>query len=176
MPKDVTIYDTDPPDGADKDLEVNQGKILIMPDNLNPVSDSGKGAIITYDFNPPRNIESLMFVDLDDGESGEIRLTTANGVVTIPLPNIGNKQFKIIPINVPDATKLEIEYTASGGTGKIDSPCNAIGLGGAIRDFKKSGSSGGHADFQFNIADDDGIVGALGTNVGSVDKNPVYGL
>jgi len=173
QPKDVTLYDTDPPTGADPDLEVNQGNALIVPDSLNPVSDSGEGAIVTYEFNPPRNIESVIFIDLDEGESGEIRATTANGVVVIPLPEIGNNNFMTVAINVPDVTKLEIEYTSSGAHTKIISPCDDSILGGAIRDFNKKGSSNGHPDFQDEISDDDGIVGPLGASLG-LDGNPVY--
>jgi len=161
------IFDSDETGTSDPDLEVNEGNLVIVPENdiddnpedgiFDDPDDHPAGGKQVYEFEHPRVVKSFVFVDHERNQA-TAKAFDVNGnlikSVVIPLDEDGSVQT--ITMNAANTSRLEIKYNDSGGVTQIDLSCSAQGfvkLHGLLRDFKDS-----HPDFQHIIGDDDGIV------------------
>src|SRR3972149_3053606 len=87
LKNEVRIYDSDPPIGADPDLEVNIGNLAILPDKIGTppmfekLSDSPFGGRQIYEFDPPRDVNSFVFVDHDNKKA--VATTNTNELTSL---------------------------------------------------------------------------------------------
>ena len=128
---------TDEKATKDKDLEVRHGlHIAIIPENVkdkypkdglvDKPNDSAKGGIQVYEFDPPRKVNSFVFVDAD--RKSIIGTATAfdadgNVVKSVDIPKGGDGSIQTIVMDASDTSRLEIEYRDSGGVTNFDLKC-----------------------------------------------------
>ncbi|MHA2277749.1 MAG: LamG-like jellyroll fold domain-containing protein, partial [Candidatus Kariarchaeaceae archaeon] len=178
------IFDSDESRTSDYDLEVNEGNIVIVPENDNDWNNNGifddpddhaAGGIQVYEFDHPRTVKSFVFVDHDNNNFARATAFDVEGNVIkhVNIPNGGESSVQTITMNAPNTVRLEIEYHDSGALTQIDLSCydeEYVILHGLIRDFMDS-----HPDFQYVIGDDDGIVNPdLGDGNGAEPDNPAH--
>jgi len=192
-PDTVVAFDSDLPEsqiGEDTDLSVDKGILLTLPefvvdanmdDLVDEVDDSSKGGTQTFEFVPPRNIATVLMVDIESKETGVIEAFNEDGLLIkkVTIPTTGNKGSAVVTINAPNVSKLVITYNSSGASGEITSPCDMPGFAGLIRDFHGRNSQASepfspfnrHPDFQQNTIQVD--LGIVGQTLGG-DGDPVF--
>jgi len=108
------IYDTNTTGGADPDLEVGIGNVLIIQNSDKPQpDDSRKGGFIIADFTRPIYALGIKIVDFE--QAGEI-LTTAGDVTT---PSTGDGGVATVGMAVDGVTQIRIRLKGSGGVQTI---------------------------------------------------------
>jgi len=137
----LQVYNTNPPDGADPDLEVGLGNISIIPhdDNGNgvpdlPANDSPHGGEQRFIFYTPRHVNSMIFVDADRGSIGnDIGDVTTYGNTDcssnqigspIDIISLGDGSTQIlVTMNTDKVQCLKVAYRDSGGVASINLGC-----------------------------------------------------
>jgi len=137
----LQVYNTNPPDGADPDLEVGLGNISIIPhdDNDNgvpdlPSNDSPHGGEQRFIFHTPRHVNSMIFVDADRGSIGNVigQVTTygntdctSNQIGSpIDIISLGDGSTQIlVTMNTDKVQCLKVAYRDSGGVASINLGC-----------------------------------------------------
>ena len=135
------VFNTDESGTQDPDLQVDQGNIIITPENnqqnsegifTNP-DDATTGAKQIYNFAVPTDIQFFMWVDQDssqetvnaiawDAVDGSVGAGTK--IAELPgmtiSPPVGDGEFEYIELDgFLNARSLEFDYDGSGGVGKI---------------------------------------------------------
>lgn len=142
---DVIVFNSNASGTADPDLEVNEGNLLIFPENtidnnndglVDSPDDSRFGGVITLTFANPTTVVSLDFMDRDDGNTAWVKAyNTSNTLLkTVPIVHLGNKSQQTLNVNTANVSKLVISYDGSGAVGNFvfNCPTNAMGCNGQI--------------------------------------------
>ena len=106
------------------------GNLAIIPDNLNPPSDSGKGGTQIYTFEAPRDIISFVWIDQDtdemvsaiayDGPDG-----TGDIIEQVDFMGLGDNTQQTITMNSAFGAKsLVFDYDSSGAVTNIELECS----------------------------------------------------
>ena len=137
----LQVYNTNPPNGADPDLEVGLGNISIIPhdDNNNgvpdlPSNDSPHGGEQRFIFHTPRHVNSMIFVDADRGSNGNVigdvttygnTDCTSNQIGSpIDIISLGDGSTQIlVTMNTDKVQCLKVAYRDSGGVASINLGC-----------------------------------------------------
>ncbi len=144
---DLMVFNSDLSGTADPDLEVDIGNILIIPhddnddnipDNPSNPNDSPNGGWQIFHFDPPRFINSFVFVDADrnnqlgmdvatawDGFDSNTNDCSGNllaGPIQIQNAGDGSKQV-LVMMNIEKTVCLKVQYMDSGAVGPINLGC-----------------------------------------------------
>src|SRR3989344_5666308 len=137
-PNQVRLFDTNRDDTAAGDLEVDEGKILILsrrdyvdsngdtiPNNPQEVEDSPAGGDVTITFDAEQKIKSLVFVDKDQGPKGIVRALDGDGnlITEAEIPNEGNASVQTIELNAQNVRKLVVTYEGDSGGFTFNREC-----------------------------------------------------
>lgn len=134
-PNKIIAFDTTKTGTPDPDLEVNQGIVAIIPDNVNDgnndgiidiPNDNARGGKQTYTFNTDREVKTLTFIDKDDSKIGTIKSFDASNTLlnTTNIPSKGDGSVQTLQVNTDGVRKVEVEYRGSGGIGSINLGCS----------------------------------------------------
>jgi hypothetical protein len=133
---DPQVFDTDASGTPDPDLEVDIGNVAIVPEDFNapfgvgdvPADDSASGGKQIFHFDPPRYVNSLIFLDADRG--GTIGFVTAydefDNVIgaPVPIPTAGESSIQVlVMMNTEKTTRLEVQYEDSGAIKGLNLGC-----------------------------------------------------
>ncbi|WP_420862167.1 SdrD B-like domain-containing protein [Algirhabdus cladophorae] len=119
---DAMIFDSNNPTGGDHDLGyTGRGNILIISeDNDSSDPDDAIGGSITFDFDNPSDLQSIVLLDIEEN-GGTIELTLADGSTqSIAIPAAGNNSAQTVTLNATDVTQMVINLA---GSGAVDDLC-----------------------------------------------------
>lgn len=116
------IFDTDNISGGDSDLSIGDGNVLIISednDSSDP-DDNGKGGTLTFDFDDPTNVSSIVVIDTEEG--GEINAYDADGnlIGSVDIPNLQDNTKATVDLGFEGVSKLEVVLD---GSGAVDDLC-----------------------------------------------------
>ena len=158
----VMVFDADNPTGGDAELGVpGQGNILILSEDGDATDpdDNADGGTFVFEFIGPATVNSLGFVDAEEG--AEIRLYDEDGnlLSEIDVPAGADNTLFLQSINVPGVFRMEVTLTSEGGVTDLDYTIVNSDIG---NDDTISGGGGG--DTIFGQAGDDIIAGNGGND------------
>ncbi len=152
------IFNTNLSGTPDPDLQVDIGNIVIIPFNvtdINPANglvdnpnDNTTGGKITFLFDSPRTVKSFVFVDEENNNAtGKAYDAGNNLIVSVPILNLGDASVQTVMMNASGVRKLVIEYSESGGVGRIVfDDCNTPCCDGAA----SASGSGGQSPYSYS--------------------------
>ena len=133
------VFDTDASGTPDSDLEVDVGKIAIIPHDDNndtfpdlPPNDSPHGGEQFYKFTPKRYVNSLLFIDGDRGpfnnDIGDViayrDLACTDEITKVDILSIGDGSTQVlVMMNAEKVACLEVTYRDSGGVASLNFGC-----------------------------------------------------
>ncbi|MEM9136154.1 MAG: SdrD B-like domain-containing protein [Cyanobacteria bacterium P01_F01_bin.42] len=185
-PNRAMIFDSANPTGGDRDLATdNQDNILIISEDLdsNDPDDNAHGGTFVFEFDSPRSLSSLGFVDIEES-GGEIRAFDASGnlISDADVPIVGDGGQGQLDFDVDGVSRLEIELSGSGAVGKIGFDSAGVGdfvfvdaNGDGIQDPTELGAEGVTVTLIGGGAD--GVIGTGGddtTATVTTDQNGFY--
>ena len=158
----VMVFDADNPSGGDAELGVpGQGNILILSedgDGSDP-DDNEDGGTFIFEFIGPATVNSLGFVDVEEG--AEIRFYDEDGSLLseIDVPAGADNTLFTQAINISGVFRMEVTLTSEGGVTDLNYTItnSDTGNGDTI-------SGGAGADIIFGQAGDDIITGGAGAD------------
>lgn len=114
---DAMIFDTASVTGGDDDLgyEGRGGALIVSEDgDSSDADDNRDGGVLTFNFDAPADVDSLTFLDGEEG--GEVRGFDADGnlVGTVALPPGVNNGATDVAIGLAGVSRLEVELNGSG--------------------------------------------------------------
>lgn len=165
-PDHAVIFDSSNPTGGDTDLGTpNQafggpgigsggasgaganmtalGNILIIQERsqmCGPVfctpDDDADGGVVTFTFDDPMTVETIVIVDADDGNpSGAVVTIDANtGSYTLNFPSLGNNSVITLPIFEDGVLSMDISFQGSGAIGAVNLRSEAFTFCSATND------------------------------------------
>jgi len=111
------IYDSDLQGGADPDLEVGLGNLLIIQEGNNDTSvpdDNEFGGTFVFKFCKPTNIKNIGLVDTE--ERVVFRFTNSSKIVeTMIPPAVANGQWEEVPLDRVNITEFRVKLIGSAG-------------------------------------------------------------
>jgi len=112
------IYDSDVDDGADEDLQVNLGNLLIIQEKVKPdvPNDNELGGSIIFQFHTPTKIKSIGLVDIDERRRTVLKIFHSNMRPSriVPRP-IANGAFTTVQVRKSKVDKLVVKFPGSAG-------------------------------------------------------------
>lgn len=118
---DPRIYDSDMSGGADPDLELGLGNLLIIQEDVMPDTpdDNASGGQIIFDFSAPTKIKSIGLVDTE--APAKLYFDKSSGpswrAIGAPIPDSSSK---IVELDQGDVTKLKVSVLSSFGISSIE--------------------------------------------------------
>lgn len=124
QPDEAMIFDSNNPTGGDWDLRTaTQNNILIISeDNLSSdPDDNARGGSITFDFDAPKTIDQLTWIDIDHGETNTVKFYDAAGnlITSIDGMTTGDSKQGTQTFDVANVSKMVIEMSGSGAIDDI---------------------------------------------------------
>lgn len=130
---ELIIFDTDLSGTRDSDLEVDEGNILIFPENTTDNNNDGiydlpddqaVGGAITLTFNIARTVKSFKFIDSENNQ-GRAKCYDANNnlLSTTNIANAGDASVQTVNVNTTGVKKMVITFTTSGGVTDFKFDC-----------------------------------------------------
>jgi len=110
------IYNSDIENGADPDLQVNMGNLLIIQEKVKPdiTVDNKMGGSIVFKFDSPTKIKSIGLVDTDERVVLNFSSSTFGSSRIIPDPIANGATIKV-RVNKSEVDKLKVKFAGSGG-------------------------------------------------------------
>lgn len=98
------------------------GSVFCTPD------DDANGGSISFDFDNPYTVETIVIVDADDGNpSGAVVTIDANtGSYTLNFPSLGNNSVITLPIFEDGVLHMEVSFNGSGAIGAVNLRAEAV--------------------------------------------------
>ncbi len=154
------VFNTYASGTPDPDLEVDIGNIMVIARDVfdtNPAdglvdkpNDNSSGGTITITFDNPRDIESFVYIDEEEGSFASAYDAFNNLIVTVPIPALGNSSVQTVLMNAVDVKKLVFTIDGSGGLTEIvfsdcccDGSATSVVTGG-IPPYVYNWSTGSH--------------------------------
>ncbi|MEL6125034.1 MAG: Ig-like domain-containing protein [Pseudomonadota bacterium] len=123
-PDEAMIFDSNNPTGGDWDLQTDgQNNILIISEDgdSSDADDNASGGKIFLEFDEVSTVESLTWVDIDDGKPATVNFYDANGNLISSIEGIctGDGDVGIQNFNVAGVSKMVISLPGSGAIDDI---------------------------------------------------------
>ncbi|MEM7249761.1 MAG: hypothetical protein AAF533_30935, partial [Acidobacteriota bacterium] len=128
---EVVGFDTTTPDCDDDDLrtpgdgtgnDTALGTVLVLQETDSPCrpDDDGEGGLMTLDFDPPRTVDWVGLLDIDE-PGGRLRVLDAAGAVLLDLdlPIQEDNGWQRLDVGRDDVARLELELTGSGALSEV---------------------------------------------------------
>ncbi len=98
------------------------GPVFCTPD------DDANGGTITFTFDDPMTVETIVIVDADDGNpSGAVVTIDANsGSYTLSFPSLGNNSVITLPIFEDGVLSMDVSFQGSGAIGAVNLRSEAV--------------------------------------------------
>jgi len=106
------------------------GNVFCTPD------DDANGGTISFDFDDPYTVETIVIVDADDGNpSGAVVTIDANtGSYTLNFPSLGDNSVITLPIFEDGVLHMDISFNGSGAVGAVNLRSEAVTFCAATAD------------------------------------------
>ena len=125
-PDAAIVFDTNLPPTHDPDLAVDIGNIAILARSLagsgsdgivDDPDENNFGGVVTFTFDQPVHIGSIIIVDHDHQPSDHIDAYDAAGnlIKSVPIPVLDNGSVQTVVINADGVSRLELVYKDSMG-------------------------------------------------------------
>ena len=119
------IYDSSISGGADPDLEVGLGNLVIIQEDNEDLSipdDNGLGGTLRFTFDNPTTVLKLAVVDFEERSKFKF-YDQAGAKTTSILPVMADGEYRELDINKNDLSRLDLFTKGSGGISSIEICC-----------------------------------------------------
>lgn len=126
------IFDTSNPTGGDSDLATNNlGKVLIISEDgdSNDPDDNGSGGTFTFDFDGAVTVNSLTFLDNEEGSIVKFYDTDGNLMETVNVPGGSNNGQQNVSFDVEHVGSMEVTLCGSAAIDNLSFDASQAGDG-----------------------------------------------
>ena len=132
---DAMIFDTAHPTGGDNDLQTgNLGKVLIISedgDSSDPDDNAG-GGILRFVFDEPASVESLTFLDIEEGAYVRFYDESGSLIKTERIDPTSDNGQSVESFDVDGVYRMEVELKGSGAIDNLVFESAAADLDGTV--------------------------------------------